>query len=117
MITNLAQGHQVFTSNAFLVTPDDAGPDGRTVVVDPGNEFDAVAEIREHVTDVDAVVLTHTHSDHVGNVEAVREAFDVPVYGYDADHDAVDPTDAGPSDAVVSAWRETSDAFLDAMDG
>jgi glyoxylase-like metal-dependent hydrolase (beta-lactamase superfamily II) len=90
VITNLAQGHQVFTSNAFLVTPDDAGPNGRTVVVDPGNEFDAVAEIREHVTDVDAVVLTHTHSDHVGNVPAVSEAFDADVWGFDHDHDLVD---------------------------
>lgn len=33
------------------------------------------------------------------------------------DHDAVAPADAGPSDGVVEAWRETSDVFLDAMDG
>lgn len=33
------------------------------------------------------------------------------------DHDAVAPADAGPSDRVVEAWRETSDVFLDAMDG
>ncbi|MFC6942167.1 MBL fold metallo-hydrolase [Salinirubellus sp. GCM10025818] len=91
MVTNLAQGKQVFTSNAFLVAPDvpdDA--DGRTVVVDPGNEFDAVAEIRERVSDVDAVVLTHTHSDHVGNVSAVSEAFDADVWGFDPDHELVD---------------------------
>ena len=88
MITNLAQGRQVFTSNAFLVVPDDR--DGRTVVVDPGNEFDAVAAIRERVSDVDAVVLTHTHSDHVGNVPAVSEAFDADVWGFDPDNELVD---------------------------
>jgi glyoxylase-like metal-dependent hydrolase (beta-lactamase superfamily II) len=88
VITDIAQGHQVFTSNAFLVAPDEA--DGRTVVVDPGNEFDAVAEIRERVDDVDAVVLTHTHSDHVGNVPAVSEAYDADVWGFDPDNELVD---------------------------
>jgi glyoxylase-like metal-dependent hydrolase (beta-lactamase superfamily II) len=90
VITNIAQGQRVFTSNAFLVAPDGNDADGRTVVVDPGNEFDAVAEIREHVPDVDAVVLTHTHADHVGNVPAVSEAFDADVWGYDPDHELVD---------------------------
>jgi glyoxylase-like metal-dependent hydrolase (beta-lactamase superfamily II) len=91
VIANIAQGHQVFTSNAFLVTPDgNDDTDGRTVIVDPGNEFDAVAEVREHVTDVDAVVLTHTHSDHVGNVATVSEAFDADVWGFDPDHELVD---------------------------
>ena len=84
MIANLAQGQQGFTSNAFLVTGE------RTVVVDPGNDFDAVSAIREHVDDVDAVVLTHTHPDHVGNLAAVKRAFDAEAWGYDTDQRGVD---------------------------
>jgi len=38
MITNLAQRHQGFTSNVFLVTGD------RTVLVDVGNGFDVVGD-------------------------------------------------------------------------
>jgi len=79
MIRNLATGVDGFTSNVFLVTGD------RTVLVDVGNDFDVVARVREHVEALDAVVLTHTHPDHVGNLDAVTEAFDVPVEGFDPD--------------------------------
>jgi len=84
VISNLAAGEQGFTSNAFLVTGN------RTVLVDPGNEFDVVGALEDRIGDLDAVVLTHTHPDHVGNVPAVVDAFDVDVWGFDPEHDLVD---------------------------
>ncbi|MFB6188935.1 MAG: MBL fold metallo-hydrolase [Halapricum sp.] len=84
MITNLAAGRQVFTSNVFLVSGE------RTVLVDVGNDFDVAAAVREHTDSLDAVVLTHTHPDHVGNLDAVVSAFDVDVWGYDPDFPGVD---------------------------
>jgi glyoxylase-like metal-dependent hydrolase (beta-lactamase superfamily II) len=84
MIQNLAAGQQVFTSNVFLVTGE------RTVLVDVGNEFDVVSAVEDHVDSLDAVVLTHTHPDHIGNLQAVREAFDVEVWGFDPEFDGVD---------------------------
>ncbi|MFB6256426.1 MAG: MBL fold metallo-hydrolase [Haloplanus sp.] len=83
-IENLAAGVQAFTSNVFLVTGD------RTALVDTGANFDLVSVIRDRVDGLDTVVLTHTHRDHVGNVDAVREAFDVETVGYDPSHPAVD---------------------------
>lgn len=84
MIRNLARGVQSFTSNTFLVTGE------RTVLVDVGNEFDVVNAVEEHADDLDAVVLTHTHRDHVGNLDAVVEAFGVDVWGFDTDQDGVE---------------------------
>ncbi|WP_137287013.1 MBL fold metallo-hydrolase [Halorussus salinisoli] len=84
MITNLARGVQAFTSNAFLVEGD------RTVLVDTGSNFDAVGKIRGRDAELDAIVLTHTHHDHVGNLQSVKDAFGVETWGFDADLPEVD---------------------------
>lgn len=84
MVTNLAGGVQAFTSNAFLVEGE------RTVLVDTGANFDVVSKLEAMVEDLDAVVLTHTHPDHVGNVAAVTDTFGVETWGFDAADDAVD---------------------------
>jgi hydroxyacylglutathione hydrolase len=83
MISNLAQGVSAFTSNAFLVGGD------RRVLVDPGANFDVVSKLRDR-GGLDAVVLTHTHRDHVGNLQAVVDAFDVDVWGFDPGQPGVD---------------------------
>jgi hydroxyacylglutathione hydrolase len=74
VIANLAADVHAFTSNVFLVDGE------RPVLVDPGANFDVVDALADH-PDPEAVVLTHAHPDHVGNLDAVREAFEVPVYG------------------------------------
>ena len=84
MIRNLAEGRRVFTSNVFLVAGE------RTVLVDAGNEFDVVSAIESQVDTLDALVMTHTHPDHVGNLDSVAEAFDVDVWGFDPDQRGID---------------------------
>ncbi|MFW5950223.1 MAG: MBL fold metallo-hydrolase [archaeon] len=84
MIDNIAAGVNVFTSNVFLLRGE------RTVLVDAGNQFDVVTAIRERTDRLDAVVLTHTHPDHVGNIQAVVDAFDVDVWGFDPEAPGVE---------------------------
>ncbi|WP_435096390.1 MBL fold metallo-hydrolase [Halarchaeum sp. P4] len=93
MVSNLSHGIEAFTSNVFLVTGD------RTVLVDAGANYDVVSATREHTETLDAVVLTHTHDDHVENVPALREAFDVETWGFDAEREHVDH-EIGDGDSV-----------------
>lgn len=88
--TNVTADAEQFTCNAYLV-------DGEvTTLVDAGAMPGVVDEIREHVDDVDRVVLTHQHGDHVEQLDAVLDAFDADLFAYD-DHprrtDAIEDDD------------------------
>ena len=64
--------------NCYLLRRDGAD---RGLVVDPGEEEDRIlAEIAELGMEVDAILLTHTHFDHIGAVAPVAKATGAPVY-------------------------------------
>ncbi|HET9073981.1 MAG TPA: MBL fold metallo-hydrolase [Solirubrobacteraceae bacterium] len=52
------------------------------VVVDPGDEAERITDVLGQlgISDVAAILLTHTHFDHVGAVSAVAAATGAPVY-------------------------------------
>ena len=64
--------------NTFLVRPQ--GGD-KLVVVDPGEEAERIlAAIEATGAEVEAILLTHTHFDHVGAVAPLARATGAPVY-------------------------------------
>jgi len=73
-VTNLTADAEVFTCNAYLAEGE------RTVLVDAGTMDGVVDRIRDRVDGLDAVFLTHQHGDHVGQLDAVLDAFDPELY-------------------------------------
>jgi hydroxyacylglutathione hydrolase len=64
--------------NCWIVRPD--GGD-RAIVVDPGDEADRLrAAIEELGVTVEAILLTHTHFDHIGAVAPLARATGAPVH-------------------------------------
>jgi hydroxyacylglutathione hydrolase len=74
---------QMFTvgmvqENCFLVRSE--GGD-RAVIVDPGDEAPRLLQaVQDAGVTLDAILLTHTHFDHVGAVAPVARATGAPVY-------------------------------------
>ncbi|ELY86915.1 MBL fold metallo-hydrolase [Natrinema altunense] len=80
-VHHVTEAAETFTCNAFLAVGD------RTTLVDAGAMDGIVDEIRTHTDELEAVVMTHQHGDHVAQLETVSDAFDPDVYAYD-DHPA-----------------------------
>ena len=78
-VHNVTEDAEVFTSNVYFVDGE------RPALVDAGAMPSVVDAIRELTDEVDAVVITHQHSDHVERLDAVLDEFDAGLYAY-ADH-------------------------------
>ncbi|MDQ8046560.1 MAG: MBL fold metallo-hydrolase [Solirubrobacteraceae bacterium] len=67
-----------WTSNSYLVAD---GPGGKAIVID-GNGVSAplIAKAKELGVEVEAILVTHQHADHVAGVDELRDAFAAPVY-------------------------------------
>lgn len=51
------------------------------LIIDPGNDAD---KIIQEITDLDvvprAILLTHTHFDHIGALDKIRQTYHIPAY-------------------------------------
>ena len=78
-VHNVTADAESFTCNAYLAL-------GETPTLVDAGSMDGVEDvIREHTDQLDRVVVTHQHSDHVAELEPVCSAFDADCYAY-ADH-------------------------------
>jgi glyoxylase-like metal-dependent hydrolase (beta-lactamase superfamily II) len=84
---------ETFTCNAYLAVGE------RATLVDAGAMPGVADVVADRVGDLDAVVLTHQHGDHVAQLDAILDRFDADCYAYD-DHlrrtQAIDDGDEVP---------------------
>ena len=78
-------------TNCYLV----GDPEGEYVLVDPAfhhrEGMEDVAEaVDRHKGELKAIIFTHSHTDHIGDIGLIREAFDVPIWGSRSTSEAVE---------------------------
>lgn len=63
------------------------GARGAGVVVDPGDEAEAIRlRVERRAFQVEAILLTHAHFDHLGAAKLLQEHWQCPVYLHAGDH-------------------------------
>jgi len=66
----------IIEENCYIVSLN-----GKALIIDPGDEPSKIKdEIEELEVRPIAILLTHTHYDHIGAVEDIRQAYGIPVY-------------------------------------
>jgi hydroxyacylglutathione hydrolase len=54
----------------------------KAIIVDPGSYEACDAFLTTHNLDLDAILVTHHHPDHVGGVQALKDKYSAKVYGF-----------------------------------
>lgn len=90
-------------TNAYLITN---SVSNKAVVIDPGMNpkklIDRIADLQ-----VEAILLTHAHFDHIGGVDSIRKLKGCPVYLHDAEADWL----ADPNKNGSGRWPELGGAI------
>lgn len=89
-IENLAEGAEDFTSNVFLIEED--------TLVDTGADDIVLERLEDKV--VDRIIITHSHWDHIENLEKLVEWFDPVVYAYEPENVPVDAEELADGETV-----------------
>ena len=101
----------VIGTNCYLVINEEQK---KGVVIDPGGDADQILEkIKQKGITIEAIFLTHGHSDHIMAVDEVREITGAKVYISEADADMLTKASSNLS-VYMGAGREfkAADEFL-----
>lgn len=68
----------IYAVNCFILTCEDTK---KACVIDPGGDAEKILNyIEKNDLDLDFILLTHAHGDHIGGVPKIKEKKDVPVF-------------------------------------
>lgn len=72
-----SSGNSIFVSSDNTKVLVDAGLSGKKII-------EAVQQIDENPKDIDAIFITHEHSDHIKGAGILSRKFDIPIYANEA---------------------------------
>lgn len=73
-------------TNCYLLSVEDDAGHKKGIIIDPGMNPKRLIEAIESI-EIEAIILTHAHFDHMGGVDEVRKLTGAPVYLHDLEAD------------------------------
>ncbi|MGE8204505.1 MBL fold metallo-hydrolase [Heyndrickxia sp. NPDC080065] len=103
----------ILQTNCYLLV----GDMKECIVIDPGDEGEKLLTIiNDQKLKPIAILLTHAHFDHIGAVDTIRNAFNIPVYVHKKEANwLVDPTLNGSEIFMMgrSVQQQPADQLID----
>lgn len=88
----------IYGANTYIIFDDNK----KAIVIDCGGDHDDVVKIlNENELELEAIVLTHGHFDHIGGVNKLRDETGAKVYGAIYERDLFDNADHNLSTATL----------------
>lgn len=70
----------IYAANCYVLVDDNK----LAIMIDPGGSEEELIEfIEKNNLELEYIVLTHGHADHIGGVEKLKEHFDIPVIAHE----------------------------------
>ncbi|MGB1149792.1 MAG: hydroxyacylglutathione hydrolase family protein, partial [Alphaproteobacteria bacterium] len=89
----------ILSDNYVYLVRDEAS--GRVACVDPGEAAPVLAAAEEKSWEIDTILITHHHGDHVGGVATIKAATGATVIGPGGDSQPIPSLDQSVADGDV----------------
>ncbi|MFK3937222.1 MBL fold metallo-hydrolase [Alkalihalobacillus sp. NPDC078783] len=92
-------------TNAYILT----NSEGDALIFDPGGDADTLLQwLQDKEITPLAILLTHAHFDHIGAVDAVRDAYSIPLYLHKNEENWLEDPELNRSTAFLGRTKVTA---------
>ena len=83
-------------------------------VIDPGFDFDGIKKIlEENGLNLQFIILTHGHGDHIGSVKELKSLYNVPIYAHKLEEKLLNDPNMNLSSAMYGDISIEADYYLE----
>ncbi len=96
----------IYDANCYLIACEETG---KAAVIDPGGDADKILhKIKENEFDLEYIILTHGHGDHIGGVKQIKKNTDAKILIHEDDEYLIESAEKNFSNMLKGPGVEFS---------